>query len=217
MRFKLVFTVGPEAEERLLRSCDVPLFEIGSFKKYDEIFIGGITLHPVEYLIGVEWAYKSNYKAVREVDGFKVKEKYVDDILKDFTMSKTKSYKSNIQVKLKLTKDDTRDFVDATYFRKYVESLRYLTSTRLDITYGVGLISRFMKTPRQSHLQAAKRILRYIQGTQTDGIFYSKTSDSSLVGFTNNDWADDTIQRKSISGYAFYLGFGVFSWSSKKQ
>ena len=96
-------------------------------------------------------------------------------------------------------------------------SLRYLTSTRPDITYGVGLISRFMESPRQSHLQAAKRILRYVQGTQSDGIFYSSSHDNNLVGYTDSDWAGDTIQRRSTSGYAFYLGSGVFSWSSKKQ
>lgn len=132
-------------------------------------------------------------------------------------MDKAKPILTPVEEKLKLVRDGTGDFVDATYFRKLVGSLRYLTSTRPDITYGVGLISRFMETPRQSHLQAAKRILRYIQGRQTDGIFYSKTNDGSLVGFTDSDWAGDTIQRKSTSGYAFYLGSGVFSWSSKKQ
>ncbi|XP_060216930.1 secreted RxLR effector protein 161-like [Lycium barbarum] len=132
-------------------------------------------------------------------------------------MDKAKPILAPVEEKLKLTKNGTGDFVDATYFRKLVGSLRYLTSTRPDITYGVGLISRFMESPRQSHLQAAKRILRYIQGTQSDGIFYSKTNDSSLVGFTDSDWAGDMMQRKSTSGYAFYLGSGVSSWSSKKQ
>ncbi|XP_060210417.1 secreted RxLR effector protein 161-like [Lycium barbarum] len=132
-------------------------------------------------------------------------------------MDKSKPILAPVEEKLKLTKNGTGDFVDATYFRKLVASLRYLTSTRPDITYGVGLISRFIESPRQSHLQAAKRIFRYIQATQSDGIFYSKTNDSSLVGFTDSDWAGDMMQRKSTSGYAFYLGSGVFSWSSKKQ
>jgi len=52
-------------------------------------------------------------------------------------MVKDKSYMANIEGKLMLTKDDTRDFVDATYFRELVESLRYLTSTRLDVTHGM--------------------------------------------------------------------------------
>ncbi|XP_070036344.1 uncharacterized protein [Nicotiana tomentosiformis] len=114
----------------------VPLFEIACFKEHDEMSIGGITLQPIEWQIGVEWLYKSNCKATGEVDDFKVKENYIDDILKGFTMSKDKLYMSNIQDKLKLTKDGTRDFVDATYFRKLMKSLRYLTSIRLDVIHG---------------------------------------------------------------------------------
>ncbi|XP_071933941.1 uncharacterized protein [Coffea arabica] len=98
-----------------------------------------------------------------------------------------------------------------------IGSLRYLTSTRPDITYGVGLISRFMESPCQFHLQAAKRILKYVQATQSDCIFYSSSHGSNLIGYTDIDWVGDTIQRRSTSGYAFYLGFGVFSWFSKKQ
>ncbi|WMV34448.1 hypothetical protein MTR67_027833 [Solanum verrucosum] len=137
---------------------------------------------------------------------------YASDILKRFNMDKAKPILNPIEEKLKLSKDGTGDLINATYFRKLVGSLRYLTSTRPDITYGVELISRFMEFPHQSHLQAAMRILRYIQGTHSDDIFYSKTNDSN----TDSDWDDDMMQRKSTSGYAFYLGSSVFSWSSKK-
>lgn len=85
------------------------------------------------------------------------------------------------------------------------------------IVYGVGLISRFMESPRQSHWQAAKRILRYVKGTIDEGIFYSSSNELELIGYTDSDWASETETRKSTSGYAFHLGTGVFSWSSKKQ
>jgi len=128
---------------------------------------------------------------------------YASDILKRFNMDKAKPILTPIEEKLKLTKDGTGDFVDATYFRKLIGSLRYLTSTRPDITYGVELISRFMEFPRQSHLQAARRILRYIQGTHSDDIFYSKTNDSNLVGFTVSDWAGDMMQKKVLLAVHF--------------
>ena len=48
---------------------------------------------------------------------------------------------------------------------------------------------------------------------QSDGIFYSSSHGSNLVGYTDNDWAGDTIQRRSTSGYVFSLGTSVFSWS----
>jgi hypothetical protein len=74
-----------------------------------------------------------------------------------------------------------------------------------------------MESPRQSHLQAAKRILRYIKGTVDDGIFYTFSDNSQLVGYTDSDYAGDIGERKSTSGYMFSLGNGIFSWSSKKQ
>lgn len=85
----------------------VPLFKITCFKEQDDIFIGGITLQPIECSIGDNWVYKSNYKATGEVDDFKVMKNYIDDVLKGFTTSKDKSYMSNTQDKLKLTKYGT--------------------------------------------------------------------------------------------------------------
>ncbi|CAM8968524.1 unnamed protein product [Rhodiola kirilowii] len=114
-------------------------------------------------------------------------------------------------------KEGTGEFVNPTYFKSIVGSLRYLTSTRPDIVYGVGIISRFMEQPKQSHLLVAKRILRYISGTSDYGIMYSHTEEFCLTGYTDSDWAGDVETRKSTSGYVFYLGDGVASWLSKKQ
>lgn len=92
-----------------------------------------------------------------------------------------------------------------------------MTSTRPDLVYSVGMVTRFMETPKQSHLQAAKRILRYIKGTVDDGIFYTVSNDFQLVGYTDSDWGGDIGERKSTSGYVFSFRNGIFSWSSKKQ
>lgn len=85
-------------------------------------------------------------------------------------------------------------------------SLRYLTSTRPDIAFGVGLVSRYMKTPSQVHLQAAKRILRYIKGTQSHGILYEATNNCDLVGYIDSDWASDLKGRKSTSSFVLHMG-----------
>ena len=74
-----------------------------------------------------------------------------------------------------------------------------------------------MKNSHQSHLQTAKRILIYIGGTRSDGIFYSKNDPIELFDYTDSDLAGDIIERKSTSNYAFLIGSGMFSWSSKKQ
>ncbi|KAL3536975.1 hypothetical protein ACH5RR_000341 [Cinchona calisaya] len=86
-------------------------------------------------------------------DIFISQKKYTGDIMKKFKMDTVKPMMTPAEEKLKLTKDGTRNFVDATYFKRLVGSLRYLTSTRPDITFGVHLISRFMESPCQSHLQ----------------------------------------------------------------
>ena len=83
--------------------------------------------------------------------------------------------------------------------------------------YGVSLISRYMESPMEIHLLAAKRILRYLQGTKDFGLFYKKGEKSYLICFVDNDYAGDQDDRKSTSGYVFVLGTGAISWSSRKQ
>ena len=72
-------------------------------------------------------------------------------------MDMTKPMMTPVEKMLKLTKYSTSDFFNAIYFKRLVKNLKYLTSTRLDITHGVDLISRFMKSPHKFHLQVGKR------------------------------------------------------------
>ncbi|XP_073303043.1 secreted RxLR effector protein 161-like [Primulina huaijiensis] len=118
---------------------------------------------------------------------------------------------------LKLTRDCEGKGVDSTIYTQIVGSLMYLTATRPDIMYSVSLISRYMESPTEMHLLAVKRILRYLQGTFEFGLFYKNGEKSDLLAFADSDYAGDLNDRKSTSGYAFMLGSGVVSWSSKKQ
>ena len=74
-----------------------------------------------------------------------------------------------------------------------------------------------MDQPHEIHWRVAKRILNFVQGTKTHGIFYAEKSDLDLVRFTDSDWECDIIDGKSTSGYVLMLANGPISWSSKKQ
>ena len=117
---------------------------------------------------------------------------------------------------MKLSREEYGYFVGSTLFKSLVGSLRYLTITRPDIVYGVGLVSRYMETPKESHWLAAKRILRYIKSTLNLVLFYTYGETAELVGYPDCDWRGDQDEKKSTTGYVFYLGSTAFSWTSKK-
>ncbi|KAH7433075.1 hypothetical protein KP509_07G054000 [Ceratopteris richardii] len=120
-----------------------------------------------------------------------------------------------MEVNHKLSMDDNMPDVDAKKYRKLVGSLIFLCNTRPDICYAVGVLSRFSNKPKESHWNAGMRILRYIAGTLDFGILY--TTGDTLQGYCDSDWAGDCDSRKSVSGYCFSLGSGIFSWVSRKQ
>ena len=106
---------------------------------------------------------------------------------------------------------------DATHYRSLTGALQYLTFTRPDISYAVQQVYLHMHAPRDPHLSAVKRILRYLRGTMHYGLLLRPSSPSELVVYTDADWAGCPDTRKSTSGYAVFLGGNLISWSSKRQ
>ncbi len=105
---------------------------------------------------------------------------------------------------------------DTTMYRCIVGSLIYMTITRPDLSYAVGVVSQFMQTPRKPHLDAVRRILRYIKHTLQCGIFYEAKSQLQVHGYTDADWANNVSDRRSTNGFMFSFGSGAVSWSSEK-
>ncbi|TYK14661.1 Retrovirus-related Pol polyprotein from transposon TNT 1-94 [Cucumis melo var. makuwa] len=95
--------------------------------------------------------------------------------------------------------------------------LIYLTVTRPDIAYAVHIVSQFMAAPRTIHFTAVLRILCYVKGTLGHGLQFSSQSSLVLSGYSDADWAGDPTDRRSTTGYCFYLGDSLLSWRSKKQ
>lgn len=107
---------------------------------------------------------------------------------------------------LKLTSIEGKEFEDATKYRQLVGSLNYLTTTRPDISFVVGILSRFMQKPCEGHWSTAKRVLRYLKGTQDLGIKYTQVDDFSLIRYSDSDFDGDKETGVSTSGYAMSLG-----------
>eukprot|EP00253_Pinus_taeda_P006537 PITA_06537 len=122
--------------------------------------------------------------------------KYACDLLRHFHMEDCKPAPSPFQYGVKLSVTCTSPKVDATLYRQLVGKLLYLTHTRPDLFFAVGLVARFMQNPCESHWKAAKRVLRYVRGTVQFGIHYSAEASPLLVGFIDSDWADASMKKQ---------------------
>ena len=118
---------------------------------------------------------------------------------------------------LKLGSDVGQVLEDVTMYRKIVGSLIYLTISRPDLSYTIGLESQFMQLPRKPHLDAVRCTLRYVSATLDYALFYEAGTELQLSGFTDADWAGSVCDRRSTSGFMFSLGSAAITWSSKKQ
>ncbi|CAH9109512.1 unnamed protein product [Cuscuta epithymum] len=119
--------------------------------------------------------------------------------------------------KLKFSKKDGTILDNPKAYRTLIGKLLYLTVTRPDIAYSVQVLSQFLSSPTDIHMSAAHRILRYLKNSPGKGLFYPSISDFCIQGYTDSDWAACLDTRRSVSGYAFYLGNALISWKSKKQ
>lgn len=106
---------------------------------------------------------------------------------------------------------------DPTEYRTLVGSLQYLAFTRPDIAFAVNKLSQFMHSPTTDHWQAAKRVLRYLVGTPSYGISFTKANPLTLHAYSDADWAGDPDNLRSTNAHVVFLGKHPISWSSKKQ
>jgi hypothetical protein len=142
--------------------------------------------------------------------------KYIQDILKKFGMKNGKPIKTPMETN-GLDLDTGGKSVDQKVYRSMIDSLLYLCASRPDIMLSVCMCARFQANPKEVHLRAMKRIMRYLVYTPKFGLWYTKGSTFDLIGYFDADYAGCKIDRKSTSGTCQFLGRSLVSWASKKQ
>ncbi|GJV05793.1 putative ribonuclease H-like domain-containing protein [Tanacetum coccineum] len=144
-------------------------------------------------------------------------DKYVAEILKKFDLVSVKTAITPMETKVALTKDEEAVDVDVHLYRSMIGSLMYLTASRPDIMFAVCACSRFQVTPKTSHLNAVKRIFKYLKGKPNLGLWYPRESPFDLEAFSDSDYGGSNLDRKSTTGGCQFLGQRLISWQCKKQ
>lgn len=132
-------------------------------------------------------------------------------------MSDCKPIATPVDLKSTLSTGFEERIKNATEYRSLAGALQYLTFTSPNISYAVHQICLYMHDPRQPHMHALRRIIRYIQGTLSYGLQFIKGFINSLTAYSDADWAGCPDTRRSTSGYCVFLGPNLVSWSAKRQ
>ncbi|XP_024518486.1 uncharacterized protein LOC112341862 [Selaginella moellendorffii] len=145
---------------------------------------------------------------------------YVKKLLNQFNMTSCKSVATPVVTGIKFTSKMDDLFDQPSVYRSLVGGLLYLANmTRPDISFAVGLLSRYMQSPSCYHWQMVKRVLRYLKGTAAHGLVYKCSGQSKLVlqAYCDADWAGNLDTRHSTSGICCIIAGAPVSWGSKKQ
>lgn len=156
-------------------------------------------LGKLKYFLGI--------KVLRSIKGiFKCQKKYVLDLLAESGMLDSKPAETPIVVNHGLRTIKGGETANREQYQKLVGKLIYLSHTRPDIAYAVGIVSRFMHQPQSQHMEAVLRILRYLKGTPGKEILFGRNGHLRLQAYTDPDWAGHRVDRKSTYGYFTLVG-----------
>jgi hypothetical protein len=167
-------------------------------------------LGELKYFLGIEVARSRNGIFISQ-------RKYVLDLLKETGMLGCKPIDTPIDQNHRLGVSDDDALVEKGRYQRLVGRLIYLSHTRPDLAYVVGVVSQFMHSPRESHMEAVYRILRYLKSAPGRGILFSKHDHLQVEAYTDADWAGSVMDRRSTSGYCTFVGGNLVTWRSKKQ
>lgn len=162
------------------------------------------------YYLGIE---------VRQIEfGIILKqERYAKKILEETRMEGCNPTHVPMDMNLKLSKSQEEKGIEGGEYRRSIGCLRYLLHTRPDLSYSVGVLSKYMQEPKESHGASLKQVLRYLRGTCSFGLFFKRTNKVYLLGYSDSSYNVDVDDGKSTTGHIFYLGESPITWCSQKQ
>ncbi|GJX14166.1 retrovirus-related pol polyprotein from transposon TNT 1-94 [Tanacetum coccineum] len=143
--------------------------------------------------------------------------KYALESLKKYGFESYDPVDTPMVEKSKLDEDKEGKAVDSSHYRGMIGTLLYLTASRPDLQFAICMCARYQARPIEKHLNAVKRIFRYLKGTVHQGLWYLKDSSIALTAFADADHAGCQDTRHSTSGSIQLLGDRLVSWSSKRQ
>ncbi|GKC74716.1 retrovirus-related pol polyprotein from transposon TNT 1-94 [Tanacetum coccineum] len=159
------------------------------------VFLNGILCEEV---------YVSQPDSPRDI--FLNQSKYALESLKKYGIETCQPADTSMVEKSKLDEDPQGKAVDPIRYRRMIDTLMYLTSSKPDLVFVVCMCARYQAKPTEKHLHAVKRIFRYLRGTINMGMWYPKDSCIALTAFTDADRAGCQNTRKSTSGSMQLLG-----------
>jgi hypothetical protein len=143
--------------------------------------------------------------------------KYTKDLMKKFNTAELKPVSTPMSSVALLGPDEDGEVVDQREYRSMIGSLLYLTATRPNIQFAVGMCARFQSSARSSHRTAVQRVFTYLKHTLEFETWYSASSSLDLIDFFDADFAGCGIDRKSTSGTFHFLESSLVCCSSRKQ
>ena len=179
-------------------------FKLEMATKFEMSDLGMLT-----YYLGIE--------VLQGEDGIVLKQdRYARRILEE-TVASCNSTHVPMEMNSKFSKAPEERRVDEKEYRRSVGCLRYLLHTRPDLSFAVGVLSRYMQEPKVSHGEALKQVLRYLCGTCTLGLRFQRGKDLKLEGYSDSLHNVDIDDGKSMTGHVFYFGNSHITWCSTKQ
>lgn len=169
-------------------------------------------LGKLSYYLGIEVSQEEGRITLNQ-------RRYALKILEESGMSNCNMSHIPMEHGLQLEKSIEEDNIDATSYRRSVGCLRYLLHTRPDLSYAVGILSRYMQSPKVSHGAAMKHCLRYLKGSASLGLMFTRSVPSvpRLIGYSDSSHNIDPDDGRSTAGHIFYFGESLITWCSGKQ